>query len=157
MILTSATFSQITFDSTITLSIVLALCALFAPSITALINNCHHYKLRKLELKNDEHVQRSNLQYEKKFTIYKEFISLASSYPYHENPWDNPSNMEHIVQNALLVCDEETRCLLLDFQKITSGRGSFSQSYILDLITHITLSFSRELNSLSMRDNNKRK
>lgn len=157
MLLLATTTSGISFDSTITISIILAICALFAPSITAIINNWHQFRIRKLELQHDEQSQRANLQYEKKFAIYKEFLSISSGYPYQEDPWCNKDEMERIIQNALLVCDEETRCHVLDFQKLTSGRDGFNEFESLVLITKITLSFSRELNSLSMEYDNKRK
>lgn len=54
-------------DSTITISILLAICALFAPSITALINNHHHYKMRELELTYNARMHYSDLIYKNKY------------------------------------------------------------------------------------------
>ncbi len=38
-------------DLTITVSVILAVCALISPAITALINNSHQRKMKKLELR----------------------------------------------------------------------------------------------------------
>lgn len=41
-------------DATVTLTVVVALCATISPSITALINNLYLLKLKKMELKQQE-------------------------------------------------------------------------------------------------------
>lgn len=55
-------------DSTITISIILAICALFAPSITAIINNRHQYKIRKLELRHNFITNKLLLDFSERFS-----------------------------------------------------------------------------------------
>lgn len=43
------------FDSTLSLSIILALVALIAPTITAKINNRHAYKMKRLEIEQQRY------------------------------------------------------------------------------------------------------
>ncbi len=37
-------------DLTVTVSVIIALCAIISPILTAIINNCHHTKIKKLEI-----------------------------------------------------------------------------------------------------------
>ncbi len=55
MLLSSATTSTLLpkFDLTISISVILALCAILSPILTAIINNIHHTKIRKMELQQD--------------------------------------------------------------------------------------------------------
>lgn len=48
------------FDSTLSISIVLALVALIAPTITARINNRHAYRMKELEIKQQRYEQESS-------------------------------------------------------------------------------------------------
>lgn len=48
------------FDATLSLSIVLALVALIAPTITARINNHHAYEMKKLDIKQQRYEQESS-------------------------------------------------------------------------------------------------
>ena len=42
-------------DFTISISVILALCAIVSPIFTAIINNMHQTKIKKLELKQQEY------------------------------------------------------------------------------------------------------
>ena len=44
-------------DLTITISVVIAICAIISPIITTLLNNRHLYKMRKLDMQLDEQKQ----------------------------------------------------------------------------------------------------
>ncbi|MFW7418480.1 hypothetical protein, partial [Vagococcus fluvialis] len=48
------------FDSTLTISIVLALVALIAPMFTAWINNQHAFKMKKLEIEKQKYEKENN-------------------------------------------------------------------------------------------------
>lgn len=52
-------------DLTITITVVIAVCAIISPVLTALINNHHLYKMKKLDMK---------LEYEKSSAFYKRGI-----------------------------------------------------------------------------------
>ena len=161
LLATTETVTKITYDSTITISIVLAICALFAPSITAIINNRHHFKIRKLELNHDERAHRADILYKNKYDIYKLFLERASSYFLFNNAKEYYINLLSSLQESLLLCDSETRPLLLDFQtKVKAyGKNDFENDAkdYLNLLTEISNAFNRELSMLSMEHDNKRK
>ena len=141
-------------DSTITISIILAICALFAPSITAIINNRHQYKMRKLELECDLKRQHSSITYKNKYDTYKAFLDSAGDYSLMHSYAGNYTKMLACSQNALLLCDSETKSLLLKFIKgldenMTSNRHEYTV-----LLSGIADSFNCELASLSVEDNN---
>lgn len=137
------------FDATLTISIVLAICALFAPSITAIINNRHHYKIRKLELCHDEYLHFSNMQYQNKYDVYHKFLDMAGYYNSFHRSASNLADIISALQNAMLLCDPLTLPLLLDFQKIIESQSVNNQTEYLKLLTQITKSFNRELSTLS--------
>lgn len=151
---TGTTTSGISLDGTITISIVLAICALFAPSITAIINNKHQYKMRKLELSHDEYLHHSDMQYRNKYDVYKSFIETAGDYCMFNDLAKYYTNFLSALQAALLLCDAQTRPLLLEFQKLTENYSSRNKIEYVKLLTSITDSFNRELSLLSSRNDN---
>ena len=62
-------------DLTITLTGLLALCAIVSPIITAVINNCHDTKLKKMEFKQKE--RENTILYQRK--VFENFLSSAGS------------------------------------------------------------------------------
>lgn len=70
--------NDLKFDSTVTISIVLAIVALVAPSITAIINNKHLEKMKKLEIK-EQHYKNNNLHirgmFEQFLTDYGKYMA----------------------------------------------------------------------------------
>ncbi|MBY0758556.1 hypothetical protein [Sellimonas caecigallum] len=141
-------------DATITISIILAICALFAPSITALINNRHQYKMRKLELEYDFKSQHSSITYKNKYDTYKAFLDSAGDYSLMHDYAGNYIKMLSCSQNALLLCDSETKPFLLKFIKgLDENMTSDSHEYKI-LLSGIAESFNRELSSLSSEYNN---
>lgn len=75
-------------DLTITISVVIAVCAIISPILTAIINNHHQAKMRKLEIKAAHSKERS--YYERK--IYEDFIKAAYKCFAHA---DAPSMQEY--------------------------------------------------------------
>ena len=142
------------FDMTVTISIILAICALFAPSITAIINNRHNYKIRKLELKHDEYLHHSNIQYHNKYETYKNFIEAAGKYSMYNDYSRNYTEILSALQSTLLICDSETLPLLLNFQDYIKKFNSINREEYVQLLTAITKSLNRELTSLSRIQDN---
>lgn len=141
-------------DSTITVSIILAICALFAPSITAIINNRHQYKIRKLELNYDIKKHHSDITYQKKYDIYKTFLDSAGDYSLMYTSVGSYTKTLSCAENALLLCDSETRPLLLKFIKgLNENIASNRHEYVI-LLSGIADSFNRELSSLSREYDN---
>lgn len=150
----SQSLNIMTYDATITISIVLAICALFAPSITALINNHHYYKLKKLELAHDELIHNTDLQYRNKYEAYKKFIESAGHYSVFCDYSKNFSDITSSLQSSLLLCDNETRILLLNFQKHIENYSGHNVSEYVQLLSSIANSFNRELSLLSRSNHN---
>ena len=44
-------------DLTVTVSVIIALCAIISPILTAIINNCHHTKIKNLKLSKPENMR----------------------------------------------------------------------------------------------------
>ena len=144
-------------DPTITISIILAICALFAPSITAIINNHHQYVMRQLELQYDIKKHHSDITYKNKYDIYKAFLDSAGDYSLMHEYTGNYTRALSCAQNALLLCDSETKLLLLKFVKgLNENIASNNREYVI-LISGIADSFNRELALLSNEYNNKGK
>lgn len=62
-------------DLTITISVIVALCAIVSPVLTAIINNRHQYKMRELELRYvQEDENRKRIQ-----RIYDDYLSAAGA------------------------------------------------------------------------------
>ena len=57
-------------DLTITITGLLALCAIVSPIITAVINNCHDTKLKKMEFKQKE--RENTILYQRK--VFENFL-----------------------------------------------------------------------------------
>ena len=136
-------------DPTITISVILAICALFAPSITAIINNRHQYKIRKLELQYDIKKHHSDITYKNKY-----FLDSAGEYSLMNEYVGNYTKLLACSQNALLLCDDETKPLLLKFIKgLDENMTSNLHEYTI-LLSGIADSFNRELSLLSSEYNN---
>lgn len=141
-------------DFTITISILLAICALFAPSITAVINNHHQYKMRKLELTYDAQMHYSDLIYKNKYDTYQTFLNVAGDYCLMNEYASNYTQILAASQNALLLCDNLSKPLLLEFVNFINSNSSPVQNKYTQLLTEISDSFNRELSLLSMSNNN---
>ncbi len=139
--------NYIQFDFTITISVILALCALIAPIITAFINNCHQRKLRKQELKYDLAKYQMDILFQKKIDAYQRFTALASKYGLFKDYTTEYSDMHASFQEVVLLCDPITAALLDEFfvyMKQPKGhRDDYEQ-----LLTAISKSFNRELSDL---------
>ena len=141
-------------DTTITISIILAICALFAPSITAIINNKHQYKMRKLELQHDEYLHNFDIQYHNKYETYKNFIDAAGKYSMYNDYAGQYTEILSALQCALLICDSKTLPLLLEFQEYIKNFSSIDREKYVKLFTSITESLNRELTALSRIQDN---
>ena len=140
------------FDSTITISIILAICALFAPSITAVINNKHQYKIRKLELRNDRVLKQNQALYERKCDTYMALTRAAGQYATYPTNSTFQSALLVSIQSAILLCDSATLPLLLRINDMVDGSEQFDVSQFLLDLTSLSEALNKELNSLSVKD-----
>lgn len=133
-------------DSTITLAIIVSLCALISAPITAIINNHYQLKLRNLELKSADRQHHYDFLYEKKYATYKSFIESAQLYRLSKSD-KTLSSMLSACQSAMLLSDSNTTSLLVQFQAyMPSNENDYSMS-----ISEISESFNRELTELTTK------
>lgn len=162
-IMTQAT-PQLSFDFTITVSVILAICALISPIITALINNRHHSKIRKLELQHDKDLRSANLMHEiltrqadiyyhDKKEAFSDFLLKAGSFSLEQGR-DHPYEALHSsIDKALLFCDPDNQKLLCDFQNyidvdfFESEDTSHKRSEYSKTLNYLALSLGKELAS----------
>lgn len=73
-----------TIDLTITVSVILALSAIISPILTALINNHHQLKIKKLEAKQQEY-ERTVMYKRNIFENYLRYLNDVSQNPTKES------------------------------------------------------------------------
>lgn len=66
-------------DLTVTISVIIALCAIISPIFTAIINNRHQIKMKKLELKQKEY--EDTVMYER--NLYENYLKYAGRCIYY--------------------------------------------------------------------------
>lgn len=89
-------------DLTITISVVIAICAIISPVITTLLNNHHALKMKKLEMKLTEQ-EKSTLY---KRGIYENYLRLTSQCIMHPSA-QNLADYGNIYPMALIYFPEE--------------------------------------------------
>lgn len=133
-------------DLNITCAIILSFCALISPSITAIINNRHQYRIRQLELAHEKKKQRYELLYQQKLTIFQNFINESSNCDWFENDSDY-IRINTLLHQAMLLCDSTTLPLLMQLQTYVNSR-CFSRAEFNALLASISKSFNKELTDL---------
>lgn len=66
-------------DLTISISVILALCAIISPMLTAIINNHHQIKLKRIEIKQQEY--RESVLYQR--DIFEKYLKYAGRCIYY--------------------------------------------------------------------------
>ena len=92
-------------DLTVTISVIIALCAILSPIFTAIINNCHDTKLKKLEY---EHLEREEERKHER-ELYEGYIRAAGSCIQYQGKEQKTNFGEHSSLLAYAVPDEEIR------------------------------------------------
>lgn len=122
------------------LTIALAFAAIISPSITAIINNRYHLKLRKLEIEADR--RKTDIQSKK--DIYMGFLQYAGKYLYFNHPEYMKEYGEYFFRILPLV-SPDLRNKLIEFNKLlqndrhTAGR----------LLEELTPDIKKELEELN--------
>lgn len=133
-------------DPTITFAVILSICAVISPSITAVINNRHQYKMKLLELEHEDKRHRYEVLYQQKIKVYQSFVSQAPEYNWIENDKDY-NRINSLLHEAMLLCNSETYPLLLKFQIYVNG-NSFSPRSYNEMLADISKAFNKELTNL---------
>lgn len=72
---------MLNFDLTVSISVILALAAIISPILTALINNRHHTKIRKMEMQQQTY---ENTILHKR-TVFENYLKVAGKCIYYSD------------------------------------------------------------------------
>lgn len=118
MFLLLSNSSEVSFNPTITISVILAVVALIAPSITAFINNKHIEKMKKMDNNHEIH---KNLVDRKISMLEKYIASVGEVYIASKSTSGNlpeESNYIKIYSQTLIYVSEESTKLMRDINSI---------------------------------------
>ena len=97
----------------------------------------------------------SDLIYKNKYDTYQTFFKAAGDYSLVNESIGSYTRILAASQNVLLLCDDLSKPLLLEFVKIINSNSSPIRNRIItQLLNKISDSFNRELSLLSMSNNN---
>lgn len=118
MFLLLSNSSEVSFNLTITISVILAVVALIAPSITALINNKHIEKMKKMENNHEIH---KNIV-DRKISILEKYIeSVGEVYISRKSYGGNFSEIisyTTIYSQTLIYVSEDSSKLMREIDSI---------------------------------------
>lgn len=146
------------FDVTWTITAVIAVSSFLSPIVVALINNRHHAKLRKMELKHDAHLRWLDLQqstitrqfdiyYADKKKAFSDFADAAGLFSFAKEDGQAYQSLQSSVHIAMLYCNKSNYALLSDFLQYVDS--IFGDGYSLDDRDEYTKKFTSVTSSLN--------
>lgn len=118
------------FDISITITSILAVCAIISPILTAIINNRHNWRIRKLEMKREDY--QNNVMYKR--NIYENYLRAAGRCIYHSDIANLKEYGEHYLV-ALMCSESELRSKMIEINKDLRACEWDKASFNLELIT----------------------
>lgn len=103
-------------DLTITISVVIAICAIISPVITTLLNNRHLYKMRKLDIK----LEKEKSAYFYKRGVYEDYLKATGRCCAHGDQ-RNLNDYGAIYALALIYFPEELRPELIHINDLINN------------------------------------
>lgn len=117
-------------DISLTITSIIALCALLSPIITALINNHHHLKMKKLELQEQERVHK--LEHQKQ--IFESYLCAAGAcIKFADDPHLREYGSYYAL--ALFYAPEEIKPDMITFNNAMRGFDWDKAQPLLDSLT----------------------
>lgn len=110
------------FDLTITISVILAFVAIISPIFTAIINNCHDTKIKKLELKQKEY--ENTVMYKR--SLFENYLKYAGRCIYFSDI-DASKYYGEFYFSALMCASPEIREDMIAVNKRIQ-RGEFHEA-----------------------------
>lgn len=101
------------FDMTISISVIVALCAILSPMITAIINNRYQIKLKRMELLQQEH-QDSALYHR---SVYENYLKHAGRCIYLSDQ-DALKEYGEFYYSALMYAPPDIRSDMIEANKL---------------------------------------
>lgn len=117
-------------DITITISVIVALCATISPIFTAIINNRYQLKLKKMELKQQEYER--TVMYERK--LYENYLKNAGRCIYYSDVAAQKDYGEAYFA-ALMLVPDEWRKLMISADKAIAKSDMNAAAAILEKLT----------------------
>ncbi|MDO4175545.1 MAG: hypothetical protein Q4D42_12355 [Eubacteriales bacterium] len=102
-------------DLTWTITAIIAACALISPVLTAIINNWHHMRVRKFELKHDATVKQFDIYYADKQKAFDDFAKAAGMYAMDHFDEQSYGKLHSAISASMLVCSPQNKEMLCEF------------------------------------------
>lgn len=120
-------------DLTITISVVIAICAIISPIITTILNNCHQLKLKKLDMELES--KKSSSFYKR--GIYEDYLRLVGKCVTYANQ-EAMREYGSIYPLALIYFPESLREDLFSLnESITENHWSVAKQQLNELAPKI--------------------
>nr|WP_300821894.1 hypothetical protein [uncultured Acetatifactor sp.] len=118
------------FDLTISISVIVALCAIISPILTSIINNRYQIKLKCMELSKQEY--RDSILYQR--NIYENYLKYAGRCIYHA---DNNAKKDYgeYYYSALMYAPPDIRSDMLEANKLMSENRYDEASVLIEGLT----------------------
>lgn len=94
---------------------IIALTAIISPILVAIVNNLFNYLTHKSEIKSHIRIKQLDIYYSDKRTAFGWFVKEAVSLVTHIKERKKFNDVYSAFHEALLLCNEDNKFLLLDF------------------------------------------
>lgn len=121
-------------DLTVTVSVIIALCAIISPIIVAIINNRYQLKLKKIEFARDY-----------KIHAFEEYMSSLQRRISNRNS-NTVSEYAKAFGNALIYASPSTQSVMLEIDEIIKSTDNFTVDISDDLIKKVCKKLQTDMN-----------
>lgn len=136
----------------LTVTSIIALIALLSPICVAIINNVHHTKIKKMELKNQMEQKQFEIYYSDKVKAFTNLTSYAGKLITEIKDGNSYANIFINFHNALLLCNSKNQMLIVDFVTFVNTQLMSSQkptkdweAEYLSKLSALSISLNNEL------------
>ena len=127
--------NTMSIDLTVTISVIIALCAIISPIIVSIINNHYQIKLKKIEINQIN-----------KAKIFEDYLCNLQRYIKYQTS-DNKMKYGESYGKALVYASEETRKIMIELDRQMEGR----EGGILEALVNTDLEALIELINLDLK------
>ena len=105
------------FDLTVTISVIIAICAIISPVLTTIINNRYQYKIHKLEAQQQKY-ENSTVYLQRIFEKYLETAGRCISHP--QTVFYYEYSQQYFV--ALLYASKPMQEIMIDIHRLMENK-----------------------------------
>lgn len=127
-------------DLTVSISVIVALCAIISPMLVAIINNRHALKVKEIELSYSLKEKQLTTLYQDKFTAYEKLINEIGTFIAHNKNSDCFGSLSTAIQNAYIVANTDCTYKIQSFAKYISD-DAFGADWSRELIQELQSEF----------------